>query len=83
MKIYVGRWDLLHEDWEGINGLCEKSEKEIHTEVMREFVAKNDKPFDGDIDPLIGEYSRELFEETFNGDINNTFRTDTYWIKIF
>ena len=29
MKIYVGRWSLLPESWEGYNGLSEKSEEEI------------------------------------------------------
>ena len=36
MKIYVGRWDLLPEEWEGINGLYEKSEEEIAAEISRE-----------------------------------------------
>lgn len=83
MTIYVGKWSLLPESWEGINGLYEKSEEEIKAEVMREFIAQNDKPFDGDIDPLIGNYTPEQFEETFNADNNSTLHGTTYWIKIF
>lgn len=83
MKIYVGRWDLLPEEWEGINGLYEKSEEEIRKEVLREFTVANDKHFDDDIDPLIGTYSPIQFEETFNADNNSSFHGTTYWIKIF
>ena len=36
MKIYVGRWALLPEDWDGINGLRDKDEEEIQAELSRE-----------------------------------------------
>lgn len=75
MKIYVGRWDLLPEEWEGYNGLCKMDSWDTSEEVSREKRHSKDK--------IIGEYTVEEFEETFNQDINNVFRTDTYWIKIF
>lgn len=76
MTIYVGRWDLLPEDMEGYNGLSEKDHWDIAEEVAREMrLTKEDK--------LIGEYTEVEFEDTFNQDINNSLRTDTYWIKIF
>lgn len=78
MKIYVGRLDLLPAQWEGINGLYEKSEEEIGKEVARQNWTD-----EGYIDPFIGIYTPQEFEETFNQDINNSLRTNTYWIKIF
>ena len=75
MKIYVGRWDLLHEDYEGYNGLSEADSFTTAEEVAREKRHSDDK--------FIGEYSGEEFEETFNQDLNNSLRTDRYWIKIF
>ena len=81
MKIYVGRWDLLPASWEGYNGLSERLENEIQHEVFEEQRVCRSKPFDKDYYP--GVYTHKQFEETFNADINNDFRTDTYWIKIF
>ena len=76
MKIYVGRWDLLHEDYEGYNGLSKADSFTTAEEVAREMRhTKEDK--------LIGEYTEVEFEDTFNQDINNSLRTDRYWIKIF
>lgn len=75
MKIYVGRWDLLHEDMEGYNGLSRMDSWDASEEVARE--KRNSD------DDFLGEYTPEEFEDTFNQDINNDFRTDTYWIKIF
>lgn len=83
MTIYVGRWDLLPEEWEGINGLYEKSEEEIKAEVIRQFILANDKPYDTDIDPIIGSYTPIEFEETFNYDSEQKMDSDIYWIKIF
>lgn len=82
MKIYVGRWDMLPAEWEGYNGLSEKSEDEIKAEVTREIDAWEDiyhNPYNN----FMGFYSPKDFEDTFNSDINNVFRPDTYWIKIF
>ena len=81
MKIYVGRWDLLPEGWEGYNGLVERCENEIQFEVMEEQRVCRSRPFDKDYFP--GVYSPKQFEETFNADIHNEFRTETYWIRIF
>lgn len=75
MKIYVGRWDLLHEDWDGYNGLVKMDSWDAAEEVAREKRHSDDK--------FIGEYSGEEFEDTFNQDLNNSLRTDRYWIKIF
>ena len=75
MKIYVGRWDLLPEDMEGYDGLSKVDSFTTAEEVAREKRHSDDK--------FIGEYSGEEFEETFNQDINNSLRTDRYWIKIF
>lgn len=81
MKIYVGRWDMLPEDWEGINGLYEKSEEEIRLETEREYseyALKGAGPDDN-----IGTYEPKVFEETFNHDLYGLFTTQRYWIKIF
>lgn len=78
MKIYVGRWDLLPASWEGYNGLSEKVEPEISREVSRQNWTD-----EGYLDPFIGIYTPEEFEETFNQDIEGRFNTQTYWIKIF
>ena len=80
MRIYVGRWDLLPEDWEGINGLYEKSEDEIRAEIGREIGAWADKsPFE---DNLMGCYTEIEFEEEFNGN-DGSLNGVTYFIKIF
>lgn len=76
MKIYVGRWDLLPEDMEGYNGLSKMDSWDASEEVAREMRHMKE-------DKLIGEYTDLEFEDTFNQDINNSLRTDTYWIKIF
>lgn len=80
MKIYVGRWDLLPEEWEGINGLYEKSEKEIAEEVKRQEELCFDE-MDDECDN-VGVYTPMEFEEEFNannGDLNGA----NYWIKIY
>ena len=81
MKIYVGRWDMLPEKWNGYNGLSERAENEIQHEAMEEQRVCRARAFDKDYYP--GVYTAKQFEETFNADINNDFRTDIYWIKIF
>lgn len=81
MTIYVGRWDLLPEDFEGINGLYEKSEDEIRAEISRE-VNLDTKQNPYDQDNLIAIYSVEEFEETFNAD-EGALNGGKYWIKFF
>lgn len=76
MKIYVGRWDLLPEEWEGVNGLYEKSEKEIEAEVSREVDLDEE-------DCFIAIYEDEEFEETFNHTLTEHISSNKYWIKIF
>lgn len=77
MKIYVGRWDLLPSEWEGFNGLVEKSEEEIKAECARQMDCS-------DIcDNLIGGYTPQELEGTFDTDTKNQFTTETYWIRIF
>lgn len=78
MKIYVGRWDLLPDSWEGYNGLSEKVEPEISKEVSRQNWTD-----EGYIDPFVGIYTPQEFEETFNQDLNGGVNTKKYWIKIF
>ncbi len=78
MKIYVGRWDLLPDSWEGYNGLSEKVEPEISKEVARQ-----NRTDEGYIDPFIGIYTPQGFEVTFNEDLNGGVNTKKYWIKIF
>lgn len=80
MIIYVGRWDLLPEEWEGINGLYEKSAREICLEVGREIEKwAEENPHE---DNLMGAYTLAEFEEEFNGN-EGDFNGRTYWIKIF
>ena len=78
MKIYVGRWDMLPAEWEGINGLYEKSEDEISKEVVRQHLTD-----EGYIDPFVGIYTPQEFEETFNQGLYGGVNTQKYWIKIF
>lgn len=75
MKIYVGRWDLLPEDWEGYNGLSKMDSWDASEEVSREKRHHEDN--------LIGEYDAAEFEDTFNQDLEGAFNTKEYWIKIF
>lgn len=81
MKIYVGRWDLLPESWEGINGLYGKSEEEIRKEVYRQ-IERFRNLTDGD-DPNIDSYTAKEFEAFFNGKLDDHISSEDYWIKIF
>lgn len=81
MMFYVGKWTLLPEDWEGINGLYEKSEEEIKAEIWRE-MEEWGKTHECE-DDFVGAYTREEFEETFNGDDEGALDGFTYWLKIF
>lgn len=76
MKIYVGKWDLLPKEWEGYNGLSEKSEEEIRAEVSREVDIMEE-------DTFIAIYTPEEFEETFNQCLTRFIDSNNYWIKIF
>lgn len=76
MKIYVGRWNLLPESWEGYNGLSEKSEEEIKAEVSREVNIMEE-------DSFIAIYEPDEFEETFNQCLTRFISSREYWIKIF
>lgn len=83
MEIYVGRWDLLPEDWEGVNGLYVKSQAEIESEVEREEHEAYNLPID---DRYIGKYTPEQFEEEINHFIDDSredFSCVTHWIKFF
>lgn len=81
MKIYVGRWDLLPAQWEGINGLYEKSEEEIKAEVKCE--NNNLQLYTRYEDDFVGEYAPEVFEEVFNQCLTHFINSKDYWIKIF
>ena len=76
MTIYVGRWDLLPESWEGVNGLYEKSEEEIRAEISREVYLD-------ECDPKIAVYEPADFEETFNHTQTQHLSSQRYWIKFF
>lgn len=76
-NVYVGRWDLLPEKWDGIRGLTEMFPDAIIREVGRQMKVVGNK------DPLLGTYTLQEFEETFNYDAKGLLTTDTYWIKIF
>ena len=76
MKIYVGRWDLLPKEWEGINGLYDKAEEEVKAEVAREAALDRE-------DSHIAAYEGEEFEETFNHTLTEHISSERYWIKIF
>jgi hypothetical protein len=80
MTILVGRWDMLPEEWEGINGLYEKGDEEIMQEVGRQMDAFFDKH--GHDDYRIGSYTRMEFQEEFNGDNEGDFNGTTYFIHI-
>lgn len=81
MKIYVGRWDLLPLEWEGIVSLETKSKEEIVKELGREIEEYDDTHSHSD--NRMGVYTPEEFEAEFNYDTKNQFTTETYWIKIF
>lgn len=76
MTIYVGRWDLLPKEWEGYNGLSEKSEAEIREEISRE-VSECEEDY------FIAIYTPEEFEETFNQCLTEFISSREHWIKIF
>lgn len=81
INVYVGRWDLLPEDWEGINGLYEKTEAEIKDEVNRQNgLCIDDNRDDRD---YIGVYPLEEFEDEFNQSLSDWITSKTYWIKFF
>lgn len=83
MIIYVGRWDLLPEEWEGINGLYEKSEEEIKAEVTREISVWAETPPYNPYNNFMGFYAPDEFEDTFNQCLTNFISSKDYWIKIF
>ena len=79
--IYIGRWDLLPKEWDGINGLYEKGEQEIWEEISRQSEAwKASHEYEG---TYIGSYTLTWFEEEFNGDNRASLNGTTYFIKIF
>ena len=76
MRIYIGRWDLLPAEREGINGLYDRTEDEIRAEVCREEALDCE-------DTYIADYEPEEFEETFNHTLTHFLSSQKYWIKIF
>lgn len=80
MNVYVGRWDLLSRVHDGINWLYEATRDDILREIGREIEAwanTNSRE-----DNMMGVYTIEEFEDTFNGD-DGELRGCTYWIKFF
>ena len=81
MRIYVGRWDLLPEEWGGINGLNEKLESEIKREIARQlYITLREE---GIADKLVACYTPREFEETFNQCTEEILCSDVYFIRIF
>ena len=90
---YIGRWDRRPADWPGngteLRGLYETDEKTIKEEVARQKAMMpkpaNADPMDSYHFPgaLIGEYTLQEFEETFNNDLDESLNTKDYFIKIF
>ena len=81
MQVCVGRWDLLPEEWDGINGLYEKSGRAIIKEAEREESMAFDRFPD---DHFVGVFSLAEFEEEMNGFIDDgkdDFSPVTHWIK--
>ena len=86
MKIFIGRFDLLPEDWEGVNGLDDKKESEINAEVRRQqALVVADDELSGSVDyyDYIDEYTQKEFEDTFNYSTSGFISSEHYWIKIF
>ena len=81
MTIYVGRWDLLPESWEGINGLYESSEQKLKDEIGRQMDTVVDELCGPD--SLVGAYTPAEFEETFNHTLTQHLSSQRYWIKFF
>ena len=79
--VYVGRWDLLPEDWEGINGLYEATKPDIINELSREIDAYAETHTKED--NFMGAYTLEEFEDTFNQCLTHFLDSKTYWIKFF
>ena len=71
---------MLPREWEGINGLYEKSEDEIRQELCRELDewAKTN-PYE---DNLMGAYTPAEFEEEFNGN-DGDFNGSVYFVKFY
>lgn len=72
---------MIPASWNSYNGFSERTENEIQHEVSEQQRVCRNRTHNKDYYP--GIYTPKQFEETFNADINNDFRTDTYWIKIF
>lgn len=81
MKIYVGRWSLLPREWDGINGLQDKTEEEVLEELKREISFYDSRHLR--TDKRMGIYTPQEFEAEFNFDTTGQFSTDKYWIRIF
>lgn len=73
MRIYIGRWDLFAY---GLLELDDMSQDEIAEELERE---KELRPEDKRIDT----YTPYELEAEWNNDLDGSFNTATYWIRIF
>lgn len=80
MKIYVGRWDLLPKNWDGINTVYACTEGQLESELNRELDVAEENGID---DRYVGIYEPTEFEDTFNQTLNNHLSSDDYWVKIF
>lgn len=80
MTIYVGRWDLLPKNWDGINTVYACTKGQLESELNRELDVAEEKDIDA---RYVGIYEPTEFEDTFNQTLNNHFSSDDYWVKIF
>lgn len=87
MRIYVGMYELLPKEHCGYEGITAMTEAEVKDEISRQqrvLGPDNPKAMDSYTpEALVGEFTPELFEETFNNDLENGLNTSSYWIRMF
>ena len=81
MKIYIGRWDLLLAV-ERLPRPFRKMDSRDAAEELRREMREYDKTHEVE-DNLMGVYTPQEFEKTFNQDLEGKFNTKDYWIRIF
>lgn len=74
--VVIGKWDWLPENWEGYNGLNENTMMAVVDDIKCQ---KRMHPED----KLVGIYTDQQFEDTFNQDLNGLLTTKEYFIKIY
>lgn len=78
--IYVGRWDLLREEWGHEVDLGKMTRQELRDEIGRQIdIATDDNLDDRD---YIGAYSPKEFEDEFNGSHPGWLSSENYFVKL-